>query len=649
MESTCNMDRLSTKTRVKTIESEFDSDRDVSSVWVTPNEEDTDECLTKDKLPPKPLQGYTRRHKVLFVLGITVFVIVLPLMAFGLAAIVHDSIGSMEVPDFMTAITDCEIQTASTAQRFFYVNVWVAYNISFTEAKLCDASWDTFAGQGGRMLHGWILYHLTARFMTRIMEYSALPFHFQLNLLFSTASFPSIWSTARLMASKQPIRTTLSAVWLLFAISYVMAFPVIWGATTGYMSPSVAAYRMPDGTVAPRDYDAYHLCWDIQDRRWERVAGPMSNIVIGPSLYRAGYKYRGNYWADNDYKSLWPGALSLTAKEEAYANIMACKGALPILACVFTTVADHPRYPDAKTQKTIRDFYRHATSLDPLPESETVDWINLSYATSDNLYVSEPYYDRRFGDGYNSSFLEIKPSTELKGLHQIFSGFQFKGGGQLQDSNEGGSGEEEWYSAEFHLNQSVLPADVTSGVIPYNSTLWFNNKAIMFEAPFLNISTDCEPYSELGECVCYQNVPLSKDWIKDHDKVCMSETSGYVWGFSSPMLCIAFGLETILVVGCFGMWLDYRINSRLVRAKRPGTGVVRNIIDLAGAVHKELGTKLGAYTNSELEKALNKCPSVGYDVVETDGLGRIELVSVPEGPRKRRHKLGKLDLEKKYG
>lgn len=229
--------------------------------------------------------------------------------------------------------------------------------------------------------------------------------------------------------------------------------------------------------------------------------------------------------------------------------------------------------------------------------------------------------------------------SAVPGLYRQFTGFQFAGAGQ-----EAISEDTPWFNTTFQLDPSVdmsnwrqsdLPYQ-TLDPVPYNSTLWWNGSAIPLEAPFLNISarqTDCEWFGRGETCLCYRDAPLTSDFMRDDNLICISE-QGYVWGFSSVITLVGVILEVCWIVGCFGMWLDVHINSNLFRMNRRGSGVVRNILDIGGAIRHDLGRDTGAYSNRALTKELEKLPPVGYEVVDDGQKGRISIVSMP-GARRR--------------
>lgn len=76
---------------------------------------------------------------------------------------------------------DCGGYSVPAVERSFYINLQIARDLSFTRAKLLDLAWDTIVGQGGRFLHGWLLYQVAAAQLAWMMEYSSVPYYFQLD------------------------------------------------------------------------------------------------------------------------------------------------------------------------------------------------------------------------------------------------------------------------------------------------------------------------------------------------------------------------------------------------------------------------------------------------------------------------------------
>lgn len=190
------------------------------------------------------------------------------------------------------------------------------------------------------------------------------------------------------------------------------------------------------------------------------------------------------------------------------------------------------------------------------------------------------------------------------------------------------------FQLDTSINMSGSDPYDTLDPVPYNSTLWFNGSTIALDAPFLSFpanQTSCEWFTNDGACLCYGDTLLTSDFRGDKgdNLICISE-EGYVWGFSSVIMLVGIILEVCWMLGCFGMWLDVHINSMLFRMNRPGSGMVRNILDVAGAIQRDLGGDTGAYGDRELVKELERCQPVGFEVVDDGGkVDRIAIVSMP--------------------
>lgn len=287
------------------------------------------------------------------------------------------------------------------------------------------------------------------------------------------------------------------------------------------------------------------------------------------------------------------------------------------------------------TKFTIQDLYRGSGSWDPLPANDTINFNDLA--------------TEEIGNGYPAWGLEIQDYMIPHGLYREFTGVEFTFDGDVSKPTRWSALRDmtelvPFTNATFQLNLSIPLNESNMPVlepIPYNSTLWVNNNTgVPLDAPFLDLSHGCgswmhELESYLDFCVCYQGAPLTSDFRTDDALTCISE-DGYVWGFAGVITLIGIILEMCWIMGCFGMWLDVHLNSSLFRMNRRTSGTVRNILDLAGAVQRDLGGDTGSYSDGELRKALKKWAPVGYEIqTGDDKIDRISVVSVA-GPSRRR-------------
>lgn len=217
---------------------------------------------------------------------------------------------------------DCGGYSVPAVERSFYINLQIAQGLSFTRAKLLDLAWDTVVGQGGRFLHAWVLYQVAASQLAWMMEYSLVPYYFQLDILFSTASLSALWSTLRFLGTRRPTRAVFSAVWFLLAILYVLAFSSIWGAATGYLNPSQPAYKMDDDSYVTVNSTGLNLCMTVDT---ERLNGTVPAIVKGPRLGECfnSFAFLDGYISYTGYAP--SPTCNFTDGTEEWRSIIACK------------------------------------------------------------------------------------------------------------------------------------------------------------------------------------------------------------------------------------------------------------------------------------------------------------------------------------
>lgn len=107
-------------------------------------------------------------------------------------------------------------------------------------------------------------------------------------------------------------------------------------------------------------------------------------------------------------------------------------------------------------------------------------------------------------------------------------------------------------------------------------------------------------------------------------------SSAYAWGFSSGYTLIFSVLTLLWVIGMCSVWFDTMRFGHLWHSGR-GFGHYRNVIDIAYHLEQKLGPDTCAYSHAELEKAIEKLPPVGLEVVCDGEYGTIRLSENPGG------------------
>lgn len=155
-------------------------------------------------------------------------------------------------------------------------------NFTFTNAKIVDVAWDTAIGQGGRLLHGWVLYRcVMRRLLLYAMDCHCVTYGYYVTISTSGASLSSFWRLLRELPSVRGVKALFCTLMLVYALGYTLMSSVIWSAATGYTNFSHRLYPMPDATMVSLDSADLSLCWALDGRRF---GWPEDRVEIGPDF-----------------------------------------------------------------------------------------------------------------------------------------------------------------------------------------------------------------------------------------------------------------------------------------------------------------------------------------------------------------------------
>ncbi|KAK0610760.1 hypothetical protein B0T14DRAFT_313841 [Immersiella caudata] len=185
-----------------------------------------------------------------------------------------------------------ESESLTMVESNFDINVAALQDLTFTQAKLIDLFWDIGVGQGGRLLHGWIFYHVACRTVTSILEYSALPYWLLIEILFRPDSLVSLHFLLLSLSKTHRSTGYLNLAFLAFGVAHVLFFGTLWSTATGYKSPVQDGYSMPDGSWVTRSSESLRICWNVDYERLSDKSGLHEDqgVVLGPtfgSLFRS--------------------------------------------------------------------------------------------------------------------------------------------------------------------------------------------------------------------------------------------------------------------------------------------------------------------------------------------------------------------------
>jgi len=411
---------------------------------------------------------------------------------------------------------ECDNTGSRTAvERQFQINLVIASGLSFAQAKILDLVWDIAIAQGGRLLHGWILYHVTCHALTWSLERSSLPYSFLLNLFLWPDSVFSFWSSVSYLGrDKRPL--ALLAVTFAYAIAHVLFFSAVWSAATGYQTPGTIAYAMPDGSWVAKDNDTLRLCWALKEPKRLPLGSQVSpdGVILGPTF---GSHLRSFTDLDSTFANggIWDfiPRLADNVSDDFY-NMYSCKLQCPLFNLGSSRPCNsHPSDNlvfssiDARSKNSLRTFLR-----DPglwIPSSSRLDTVITWNATRLQQFSwFDDFNPRGFTDLDYNSRNRFQPGGDMKPT--IIEGWQFLGVQQNlsvraeelfwithtfgEHSKQGRFGEDKEHQPDtqetqflhstFHLN--ISSSTLAQDAIPYNSTISFNGTTISLEAPFLN-------------------------------------------------------------------------------------------------------------------------------------------------------------------
>ncbi|MCJ1265185.1 hypothetical protein MMC22_005060 [Lobaria immixta] len=235
-------------------------------------------------LPARTLPG--RRCKD-FRFGIVALSTAITLIAFPL--ILHSIPYSLPPRESTLFIDDesansCDLDYGNNTkmEKAFTINLRSSTHFTFATAKGVDVMWDLFVGQGGRLLLAWISYIVFMDGLTRLLEASSVSYQLYAAMVFDTTSLWSTWSTFKAIFTGHGWRGRAFLAWFFVASIYVLGFPALMSAATGYVSPSTTGLRMPDQTFVSFTSREIVNCFNITNGALFGLKNEA--LIFGPSI-----------------------------------------------------------------------------------------------------------------------------------------------------------------------------------------------------------------------------------------------------------------------------------------------------------------------------------------------------------------------------
>ena len=168
-------------------------------------------------------------------------------------------------------------------------NSWVdtdffTITIAFGTFKLCtakfiDVIWDVVVGRCGQTLLVFVTFQVFTKSVVHTMEKRAVSYPTFAVLSLRDPSLETMLVMAKEWSFYKGLRGKLSVLWIIFASAYVVAFPTLLSAATGYSTRYQPYVSESGGLVPLQNFTQTHnTTFIVED--WRRI-GFNSNIVGG--------------------------------------------------------------------------------------------------------------------------------------------------------------------------------------------------------------------------------------------------------------------------------------------------------------------------------------------------------------------------------
>lgn len=178
--------------------------------------------------------------------------------------------------------------------------------------------------------------------------------------------------------------------------------------------------------------------------------------------------------------------------------------------------------------------------------------------------------------------------------------------------------DENYYQYQRPANTSLFWQPLSNTTIPHIH--WYDS--------FLDASWS-QAFPQFGSTSWSEDYHSDTFAISNPDYYsCIVHNNTYQWGFSAEWVQIIVPITSAWFLGMWILWVDADHNSEFCRKGRR-LGLYRGIVDIAEAIHEQLGDQLCAYTETELTTAVRKMRPLKYYTTEVeDGEGNVPHIGL---------------------
>lgn len=128
--------------------------------------------------------------------------------------------------------------------------------MTFSQVKVIDIAWDLIIGRGGQLLLAWVNYRVFNEWVLYHMELHLTSYKMYTSMAFETTSLTALGVLAKEFLAFGKLNWRRFFRWLamlsmLLSALYVLAFPTLMAAMTGYITTFEAYVKDTDGVQVP--------------------------------------------------------------------------------------------------------------------------------------------------------------------------------------------------------------------------------------------------------------------------------------------------------------------------------------------------------------------------------------------------------------
>ncbi|KAF2086493.1 hypothetical protein K490DRAFT_66685 [Saccharata proteae CBS 121410] len=174
-------------------------------------------------------------------------------------------------------------------------------SMNFEVAKFIDIAWDIGIGRLGQVLLGLITCRVFLKYLLMKMETVAIPHDVTSSVAFTgTCSWETLFRLSLVRSKAQLWKHSLNPIMVMtFLVAYLISFPTLLSAMTGYTTTFNPFMMLPNGTMVPFGYESF-LSIDYIIEDGDRIGLPnQSHLWVNYTYPLTTYGIVETGWSNN--------------------------------------------------------------------------------------------------------------------------------------------------------------------------------------------------------------------------------------------------------------------------------------------------------------------------------------------------------------